>query len=164
MNLKAGNTETKNVLKNTFSNEKIRRFLTKYTICPVLILIIIFASIVTDNFFSADNLLNVLRQVATNGIIAIGMTYVILTAGIDISVGSIVGFASIVFAGCFQPSGLVGPVAGIVSVINRIMPHDHVLCIIIASVFVLFLCALLGLINGVGISKGKLPPFIMTMQ
>jgi len=144
--------------------EAAKQFISKYTVLLVLVLFVILASIISEDFLSSNNILNILRQVAANGIIAIGMTYVILTAGIDISVGAIVGFASITFAACFQPSGLIAPFDKIAALINSIMPGDNVFSLIIAGLFVLILCGLLGLINGLGISRSKIPPFIMTMS
>lgn len=156
--------ENSNLTEKLFSKEKMRRFWSKYTILPVLIIFIVIASIVSNRFLTSDNILNVLRQVATNGLIATGMTYVILTGGIDISVGSIVGFSSIMFAGCFQPNGLVEPFSSLASAVNSIMPSDHVGSILVAGLFVLILCGGLGILNGLGVSKGKLPPFVMTMS
>lgn len=149
-------------LKTVMDKTSAVQVLKKYVIVLVLIALIIFASAVNAKFLTADNLLNVLRQVATNGLISIGMTYAIMTGGIDISVGSVVGFASIIFAGMFQPSGLAGPFIGLASVINAIMPGGSG-GLIVAIVFTLIFCAVFGLLNGLAISKGKMPPFIMTM-
>ena len=66
-------------VKTKANQNKLVEFIKKYPILLVLIAFIIFASIVSEKFLTADNILNVLRQVATNGLISIGMTYVILT-------------------------------------------------------------------------------------
>ena len=150
-------------VKTKANQNKLVEFIKKYPILLVLIAFIIFASIVSEKFLTADNILNVLRQVATNGLISIGMTYVILTGGIDISVGSVVGLSSILFAGCFQPSGLAGPFSGIMGAVNKIMPGG-VGSLIVAALFVLIICGLLGFLNGLGVSKGKMPAFVMTMS
>lgn len=62
--------------------------LSRYAIYLVLVGMVLFFSIVAEGFFSASTFLNILRQVAVNGIVAVGMTMVIITGGIDISVGS----------------------------------------------------------------------------
>ncbi|MCV5217177.1 ribose ABC transporter permease, partial [Escherichia coli] len=54
-----------------------------------LIFLIVVVSFLNPNFFTVDNILNILRQTSVNAIIAVGMTLVILTAGIDLSVGSV---------------------------------------------------------------------------
>ncbi|MFD0982771.1 ribose ABC transporter permease [Tropicimonas aquimaris] len=67
---------------------------------PLIGLIVLMAavSLYSPNFLTVDNLLNILRQTSINAIIAMGMTFVILTAGIDLSVGSILAFAGAVCA------------------------------------------------------------------
>ena len=106
-----------------------------------LVLICIIASIVSPNFLKVSNIVNVVRSVSINGIIAIGMTFVVLTGGVDLSVGSIVGVVAVSMAMLFQRG--VSPV----------------LSVIVG----LIIGALFGLINGIGITKGKLAPFIMTL-
>ena len=68
----------------------------KYAIVGVLFFIVLFFSIMTDSFLSTSNLLNVARQVAMLGISAVGMTCVILTSGIDLSVGAVMAITNIV--------------------------------------------------------------------
>ncbi|MEG1275539.1 MAG: ribose ABC transporter permease, partial [Ruthenibacterium sp.] len=69
--------------------------LSTYAIYLVMIALIIFFSIVADGFFSSTTFFNILRQVAVNGVVAVGMTMVIITGGIDISVGSLIGASSV---------------------------------------------------------------------
>lgn len=106
-----------------------------------LILLVVIVSVLNSRFLQVSNLMNLLRQLIINGFIALGMTYVILTGGIDLSVGSILAFTSAIFAGLMQ---------------NEMSP---VLAIILAIV----LGAILGFINGLLITKGKLAPFIVTL-
>src|SRR6187402_3657558 len=67
-----------------------------------LLLLCIILSILTDKFFTPENGLNVLRQVAVNACIAVGMTLIILTAGIDLSVGSVLALCGAVTAGLLK--------------------------------------------------------------
>jgi len=106
-----------------------------------LILIVVLLSFLTDNFLSTSNLLNVLRSVSINGIIACGMTFVILTGGIDLSVGSIVAISGVVAAGVFNGTKSS----------------------LIAALVCLGIGILLGLFNGVMIAYGKVPAFIQTL-
>lgn len=101
--------------------------------------LVIVASVLSDAFLTGSNLLNVLRQISITGILAVGMTFVILTAGVDLSVGSTVGLVTVV-AAATQSLGtpsvvLIGLAVG-------------------ASV---------GAINGIGVAYGHIPPFIMTL-
>ena len=97
--------------------------------------------ILTPHFLTVSNLLNVTQQTAINAIIAVGMTFVIITAGIDLSVGSIMAFSGVVLASALN-AGLPLPLA------------------IIIGFGVGLLC---GLVNGLLITYGNLPPFISTL-
>ncbi len=65
-------------------------------ILPILILIVAVFGVVTPNFFTEANLLNITRQASINIVLAAGMTFVILTGGIDLSVGSMLGTTAVV--------------------------------------------------------------------
>jgi len=95
----------------------------------------------TPYFLTADNLLNVAEQSALNAIIAVGLTFVIISGGIDLSVGSLVAFSGVVMASLLQ-RGLPMPVA------------------LLAGAATGFGC---GLVNGLLITFGRLPPFIATL-
>lgn len=98
-------------------------------------------SVISDQFLTVGNLLNVTRQVSINAIIAVGMTMIILTGGIDLSVGSIVAISGSITAGL-----LTGGVALVPAVLAGLL-----------------LGMLVGMINGFVITYGKIPPFIATM-
>ncbi|MGL5744338.1 MAG: ABC transporter permease subunit, partial [Cetobacterium sp.] len=106
-----------------------------------LIVFSIIVSFLNPRFLSMGNILNVLRQTSINSVIAIGMTLVILTGGIDLSVGSILAL-----------TGAMG--ASLIA--NGVNP---VLAIFIAIV----LGAIFGIFNGLLISYAKLQPFIVTL-
>jgi ribose/xylose/arabinose/galactoside ABC-type transport system permease subunit len=107
----------------------------------VIIAMVVVATIVNKAFISPFNLVNVARQMSLFGIVSIGMTMVILTAGIDLSVGSVVAVAAVVCA-LMLDAGMPIPL------------------IVITG---LAIGAGLGAVNGVGITLGKIPPFIMTL-
>lgn len=106
-----------------------------------LALIVIVLSIITNDFLTVSNIFNVLRQISINALIAFGMTFVILTGGIDLSVGSILALSSAISAG-LMASGM-----------------DTWLAILIG----LLAGAVMGAINGVVIAKGRVAPFIATL-
>ncbi len=97
--------------------------------------------ILTPHFLTVSNLLNIAQQTSINAIIAVGLTFVIINGGIDLSVGSIVAFSGVVMA----------------SLLARAVPVP------IAVLAGLGAGSLCGLINGVLISFGRLPPFIATL-
>ncbi|MCJ8014945.1 ribose ABC transporter permease RbsC [Paenibacillus sp. KQZ6P-2] len=106
-----------------------------------LIIMIIIVSVLNPSFLQPLNILNLLRQVSINALIAFGMTFVILTGGIDLSVGSILALSSAFVANML--------VAG----------FDPILAIIIGCL----LGGVMGMINGLLITKGKMAPFIATL-
>ena len=111
-------------------------------IAVVVIAMIMFLSLRTDTFFTASNLAVVARQISLSAIIAMGMTLVILTGGIDLSVGSVVAITSVIV-------GLV--------MVRMNMP---IWLAIIAGIMV---GVVVGLLNGIMIVKTKVPPFIITL-
>lgn len=106
-----------------------------------LIILITIVSILNPAFLEPLNILNLLRQISINALIAFGMTFVILTGGIDLSVGAILALSSALTAG-FIVSGM-----------------DPILAIIVGCI----IGAILGMVNGLLITKGKMAPFIATL-
>lgn len=114
--------------------------LEKFGILSAYILLVIVATILSPRFLTSVNLLNVARQISIFGILAIGQTFVILTGGIDLSVGSVLALVVVLVGGVLPEYGifaaiLVGLLVGIA----------------------------LGIINGLGITLGNIQPFIMTL-
>ncbi len=122
------------------SNSKIS--IKKFAILGVLFILITFFSIVTDSFLTSGNLLNVARQVSMLGISAVGMTCVILTSGIDLSVGSVMAITNITGAILMAQLGM------------PILP---------AALITLSIAALIGLINGVMVAYVGVPALITTL-
>jgi ribose transport system permease protein len=117
------------------------RLLGKSGLLGVLILLCILAVCVSPQFLKLSNLVNVLRQMALYGVVSIGMTFVILTAGIDLSVGSIIGIVAII----------------VTQLLNAGMTPA------LAMVIALIAGSALGVFNGLGITLGRIPAFIMTL-
>lgn len=125
----------------TDRSDQRRQLIQSLGILPILILISVLFAFLTPNFMDGANLLNILRQAAINIVLAAGMTFVILTAGIDLSVGSILGATAVAaLAISLDPawgwaSIPVGLLAGL----------------------------LMGLLNGALVAYAGLPPFIVTL-
>ena len=122
-------------MKNTM------KYMSELTTVVALVILMAVITIINSNFLTANNLLNLLLQVTSNALIAFGMTFVILTGGIDLSVGSILALSSALTAGLLG-SGMPVTLAILISLI---------------------LGCILGMINGLLISYGKLAPFIVTL-
>lgn len=119
----------------------LKSFLAQYAIVLVLIALVVFFSLRAPQFLKSTNIFNILRQVAINGIIAVGMTMVLLTGGIDLSVGSIVGLS------CVLTANLL---------LANIPP-------VVAVLITLAVGILVGLINGFFINMFNIPPLITTL-
>ena len=122
-------------MKNTM------KYMSELTTVIALIILMAVITIINSNFLTANNLLNLLLQVTSNALIAFRMTFVILTGGIDLSVGSILALSSALTAGLLG-SGMPVTLAILISLI---------------------LGCILGMMNGLLISYGKLAPFIVTL-
>ena len=128
-------------------------FLKKYAIIGILLLFVILLSFLTKGtFLQPQNLINVIRQVAAIGIIATGMTFVIIINGIDLSVGSIVAVSAVVSTSLAQT-----PEASVIMYPGLQLP------VIVAILSGLLVGGLLGLINGSLIAGFKIAPFIATL-
>ena len=125
------------------NKNKISKLLRKTGIFWALIILIIILSCVSSAFFTTRNFINIFRQAAITSILAIGMTFVLLTGGIDLSVGSV--------------TALAGVFAAYVGVADRGMPL--IVCYIVA-IGTGIIC---GFINGIGVAYIGFPPFIMTL-
>lgn len=131
-------------LSKILPNNRINRYdyLRRFGMLIAFLLICFLLSLATPHFFSLQNMTIVLRQVSINGVLAIGVTFVIITGGIDLSLGSVVALAGVVAALFAHPG-------------------EHILLVPIA------LAVLVGVgiggLNGLAVTKGKVAPFIVTL-
>jgi ribose transport system permease protein len=119
----------------------------EYALVGVVLLLLIAGWILEgESFMSKDNLFNVLRQGSVVGVIAIGMTFVIATAGIDLSVGSMVAATAIAGGWLMEHVGIFGGAPSLGFVLGAVL-----------------LGVALGAVNGAAVSYGKVVPFIATL-
>ncbi|MFZ5808263.1 MAG: ABC transporter permease [Chloroflexota bacterium] len=118
----------------------LRRNWTDYIFMVVFIVLILISASTSDVFFTQRNISNLFRQIVSNGLISLGMLVVILTGGIDLSVGSVVALSAILSAG-----------------LQKQMPLE------LAIVIALLAGALVGVVNGLLVARFKLAPFIVTL-
>lgn len=130
------NKQTKSAHKKILNR---RSLFEKYGMLFIFIVIFAACSIVSPYFLKVKNLLNVSRQVSIIGIISVGMTFVIISGGIDLSVGSMLAFSTLIVAGLKT----LGP--------------------LLSLVIALLLSATAGVVNGLIVTKGKVQPFIVTL-
>ncbi len=132
------------------TKQNARYFMNRFGIIIAFFLLSLILTLASEYFLTAGNLTNVLRQTSINGILALGMTCVILTGGIDLSVGSIVALSGVVSAS-FATNSTTMMVPG------SPYPLLVILCI---GIGVGVIC---GVINGVLIAYFRLPAFVVTL-
>jgi inositol transport system permease protein len=119
-----------------------RILLARYGLVPALIIIAAILSVATPNFLTVQNLVIVLRQISINGILAVGVTYVLLTGGVDLSLGSLVALTGVV-AACFA--------------------HPDQYPVVVPVAMGVAVGALCGASNGLVVTRFRVPPFIATL-
>jgi inositol transport system permease protein len=119
-----------------------RNLLHRFGLLFVILIVGLALTLATDTFLSLANLTNVARQVSINGILAVGVTFVLLTAGVDLSLGSVVALSGVACATFAHPG-------------------EHAVVVPIAVG--LLTGAACGLVNGVLVTRGGVAPFIVTL-
>jgi erythritol transport system permease protein len=117
-----------------------------------LILVVVVFDILSPGFLAPENVIIMSKHVAINALLAIGMTFVILTGGIDLSVGSIAGLTAMIAGGLINEGLAISPLGAIV--------YPHTWMIILIS---LVLGIVMGAINGWIITRFNVAPFITTL-
>lgn len=123
------------------SKKSLGAYVSEYAAFIVLVVFAVALGLISPEFRTASNLLNLMRQATFNGLIAFGMTCVILTDGIDLSVGSTFALSAI-FCAKMIMAGISAPLAVLVSLAAG---------------------TLLGMVSGILVTKGRLQPFIATL-
>lgn len=126
-------------------NLNIGALFQKFGLMIILVCMCILVGVLSPSFFTATNILNVFRQVSMNGILAIGMTFVLITGNIDISVGSLVAVSGVMVGEMLETnSGLTG--------------------VFLAVLVAILVCMCLSLISGSMVAFFKVPPMIATLS
>jgi ribose/xylose/arabinose/galactoside ABC-type transport system permease subunit len=133
---------TDNTTMNLKKQVNYKELLLKYKMLLILLAMIIGMTLASNVFLSSRNIVNIMRQISINAIIATGMTFVIITGGIDLSVGSILAVSAVVSAYMVKHLGVPIPLVMIISIVAG---------------------GLCGLCNGLIISRLNVPPFISTL-
>lgn len=123
-----------------FSRETLRRRWVDYSFMLAFVVLLVISASASDVFLTQRNISNLFRQIVTNGLVSVGQLVVILTGGIDLSVGSIVALSGILAAGLQQQ-----------------MPLSLAILIALAA------GSLVGAINGFVVARFKLAPFVVTL-
>ena len=128
--------------KPNIHSSDYKSYLVKYRIFIAFVIICIILSVTTPNFFSVQNMVIVLRQISINGILAVGVTFVIIAGGIDLSLGSVIALTGVVAA---------------------IFAHPGEYPLIVSLCLAILTGILTGTVNGFAITRGRVAPFIVTL-
>lgn len=140
-------------LKNHDNRKKWVDFALNYALYVILGLMILGVIIIEPNFVSIKNFTNILSQASTRAILALGVAGLIVLQGTDLSAGRILGLSAIVSASLLQE----------VSYAARMYPNLPALPLILPLIVAILIGVLLSLVNGFGVAKLKLHPFIITL-
>ncbi|MCI9067171.1 MAG: ABC transporter permease [Lachnospiraceae bacterium] len=116
-------------------------FMKKYGIAIILLAMIVFMCIASPTFRTSGNVISILQQISVNGVLALGMVFVITAGGIDLSIGSMLALTSVVIGVVFE----------------------YTSSIFVAAAVSVLMCGLFGLLNGVLIAKFNMFPFVVTL-
>lgn len=125
------------------NKKSIKDKLSTYTLVLIILGLGVILSFTTESFLTMTNIMNILRQVSINGILAIGMSLVCLTGGIDLSVGSILAFSGILTAGLLNTTEL--PIA-------------------VIALIAIGVGSFLGILNGYFVAYWDAPAFVVTLS
>lgn len=135
------------------SEFNVVEFLNKNGLTIVVIALMIYTAITRNNFASIQNLSNVLMNSSVRFIIALGVSGTLIIRGTDLSAGRIVGLSAVITGTLVQKPDFSG----------KFFPNFPDLPIILPLLFVLLVCAIVGLFNGLVVAYLKVPPFLATL-
>lgn len=136
------------------NSRKAGEFLLNYALYIILMAILVTVSVIKPNFVEYTNVLNILKQAATKGILALGCAGIIVLAGTDLSIGRVLGLSAAVTASLVQSVTYASRYyLGMTAQLPLIVP-------LVASIAI---CVVFGLINGFGVAKLQMHAFIITL-
>lgn len=138
---------------NQTKQKKISDFIINNGVIIVMFILVIYTGITSDNFFSGSNLSNILMNMSSRLVIALGIAGCVITGGTDLSAGRMIGFAA-----C-----LAGTLLQRMDYSNKFFPDMEPLNIFVALIIVMLVCAVFGAVTGFFIAYLNVPPFIATL-
>lgn len=145
-------TASPSLLKSLMGRFTLRGLLIQLRAFIALILLIVFFAAISEPFTRENNQIILAKQVAINAILGIGMTFVILTGGIDLSVGAVVGLTGMIAGGLINEGLVLEP-------LNRVIYFN----VWIVGLLAILVGMFVGLINGILVTRFNVAPFIATL-
>jgi ribose transport system permease protein len=138
--------------KFPIDKDAIVSFLRQFQPLIALVVMVVAISLMTDSFLTSENCWNIMRQISVNLCLSIGLTLIIITGGIDLSVGAILAFAGAIMAGLLKHGIPLAPF----DIILEFTTWGAIISGILAG-------TTLGAINGVAVTTFRIPPFVATL-
>ena len=136
------------------NQQKVKDFLINNGVIIVMFILVIYTGFTSDNFFTKNNFMNILMNMSSLLVIALGIAGAIVLTGTDISAGRCVGLTACIAASLLQMSGYA----------NKIFPNIGVTPLWLVLLAVIAVGAAIGFVNGFFVAKFKLHPFIVTLS
>lgn len=133
--------------------KKVSSFLSQNVIYEFLFMLIVALAIINPGFMSLNSLKDILLQSSTRVIIAVGMFFILLTGGVDLGAGRLVGLTAVLSSSLMQKAEYP----------RRFFPELPMLPVIVAVLVAIVAGVIIGLINGTIVSRFSVPPFIATL-
>ena len=133
--------------------KQITDFLINNGVIIVMFILVIYTGLTTDNFFTSNNLLNLLVNMSSRLVIALGIAGCVITAGCDLSAGRMIGFGACISGVLLQRMDYS----------QKFFPNMEPMNVFLVAVIVMLICAAFGSITGFFIAYLSVPPFIATL-
>lgn len=133
--------------------KKIKDFLINNGVIIVMFILVIYTGFTSKNFFTANNLMNILMNMSARLVIALGIAGCVITAGCDLSAGRMIGFGGCIAGVLLQRMDYSG----------KFFPNMEPMNVFLAALIVMLICACFGTVTGFFISYLSVPPFIATL-
>lgn len=133
--------------------QKIKDFLINNGVIIVMFILVIYTGFTSDNFFTTNNLMNILMNMSPRLVIALGIAGCVITGGTDLSAGRMVGLGGCVAATLLQRMDYS----------QKFFPDMEPLNVFVVAIIVMLVCALFGMVTGLFIAFLNVPPFIATL-
>lgn len=135
------------------NQQKVKDFLINNGVIIVMFILVIYTGFTSDNFFTSNNLMNILMNMSPRLVIALGIAGCVITAGCDLSAGRTIGLGACISGMLLQRMDYSG----------KFFPDMEPLNVFLVAVIVMLICAAFGTITGFFIAYLNVPPFIATL-
>ncbi len=135
------------------NQQKIKDFLINNGVIIVMVILVIYTGFTSDNFFTKNNFMNILMNMSSRLVIALGIAGCVITGGCDLSAGRMIGLGGCIAGVLLQRMDYSG----------KFFPNMEPMNVVVVAIIVMVICALFGSVTGFFIAYLQVPPFIATL-